>query len=86
VVDFDLVAARVGDHVLQTLDHRLLLHEGDPAVRALEAIGEPLVKLPFHPTAENLARLVFEHARAEGLPVVRVELVEQPGSVAAYSG
>ena len=84
VVDFDQVAAKVGRWVEETLDHRLLLHRDDPAVAALQAIGEPLRALPFHPTAEGLARLIFEHARSEGFPVVRVELVEQPGSVASY--
>ena len=85
VVDFDQVAAKVGRWVEETLDHRLLLHRDDPAVAALQAIGEPLRALPFHPTAEALARLIFDHARSEGFPVVRVELVEQPGSVARYS-
>jgi 6-pyruvoyltetrahydropterin/6-carboxytetrahydropterin synthase len=85
VVDFDAVAARVGRWVEETLDHRLLLHQDDPAAKALSAIGEPLRTVPFHPTAENLARMVFDHARGEGFPVVRVELVEQPGSVAAYA-
>ena len=85
VVDFDQVAAKVGRWVEETLDHRMLLHQDDPAAAALLAIGEQLRVLPFHPTAEALARLIFDHARAEGFPVVRVELVEQPGSVASYS-
>lgn len=86
VVDFDQVAARVGGWLEQTLDHRLLLHQSDPAVAALTAINEKLVPLPFHPTAENLARMIFDHAKAEGFPVVQVQLVEQPGSVATYTG
>jgi 6-pyruvoyltetrahydropterin/6-carboxytetrahydropterin synthase len=84
VVDFDHVLARVGRWLEETLDHRLLLHRDDPAVTALQAIGEPLCVLEFHPTAENLARMLFEQARAQGLPVARVQLVEQPGSVATY--
>ena len=85
VVDFDQVAAKVGRWVEETLDHRMLLHQDDRAAAALLAIGEPLRTLPFHPTAEGLAKLIFDHARAEGFPVVKVELVEQPGSVAMYS-
>jgi 6-pyruvoyltetrahydropterin/6-carboxytetrahydropterin synthase len=85
VVDFDLVAARVGGWIEATLDHRMLLHQSDPAAAALLAIREPLVALPFHPTAENLARMIYDHAKAEGLPVAKVQLVEQPGSVATYS-
>lgn len=84
VVDFDQVLARVGRWLEETLDHRLLLHRDDPAVAALQGIGEPLRALDFHPTAENLARLVYEQARAQGLPVSAVRLVEQPGSIATY--
>jgi 6-pyruvoyltetrahydropterin/6-carboxytetrahydropterin synthase len=86
VVDFDVVADRVGRWIEETLDHRMLLHQDDPAVSALLAIGEQLRPVPFHPTAENLAKLIFDRAREEGLPVVRVQLVEQPGSVATYEG
>ena len=85
VVDFDQVAARVGGWIEQTLDHRMLLHQGDPAVAALLAINEKLVTLPFHPTAENLARMIYDHAKAEGFPVAKVQVVEQPGSVATYT-
>ena len=85
VVDFDQVAARVGGWIEQTLDHRMLLHQDDPAAAALLAIHEKLVPLPFHPTAENLARMIFDHAKKEGFPVAKVQLVEQPGSVATYS-
>jgi 6-pyruvoyltetrahydropterin/6-carboxytetrahydropterin synthase len=84
VVDFDQVAARVGGFIEQTLDHRMLLHQSDPAAAALLAIDEKLVTLPFHPTAENLAKLIYDHAKAEGFPVASVQLVEQPGSVATY--
>jgi 6-pyruvoyltetrahydropterin/6-carboxytetrahydropterin synthase len=84
VVDFDQVLARIGRFIEERLDHRMLLHQDDPAARALEAIGEPLVALPFHPTAEQLARLIYQEARGQGLPIARVELVEQPGSVASY--
>jgi 6-pyruvoyltetrahydropterin/6-carboxytetrahydropterin synthase len=42
------------------------------------------VALEFNPTAENIARMIFEHVRRAGLPVVEVQLVEQQGSIAAY--
>jgi len=85
VIDFDVLAARIGEWVARTLDHRMLLHQDDRAAQALLQVGEPLLTLPFHPTAENLARMVFEQCVKESLPIALVELVEQPGSVAAYS-
>ncbi len=84
VVDFDLLATRIGAWIAETLDHRMLLHRGDPAAVALAQIGEPLLTLNFHPTAENLAKMIYEEAKRAGLPIARVELVEQPGSVAGY--
>lgn len=86
VFDFDELLRGLGAWLSQELDHRMLLETGDPAIAALRAIGEPLVELPVAPTAENLARMLFDRARALGLPVARVQLVEQPGSVASYSG
>ena len=42
------------------------------------------VAVDVNPTAENIARLIFEHARGAGFPVVEVQLVEQQGSIASY--
>lgn len=84
VADFDVVARRVRGYVEENLDHRMLLFAGDPLVEVLRKAGEPCVSLDFAPTAENLARLVYEVAEKAGLPVVEVRLEEQPGSVATF--
>ena len=86
VVDFQVVRSRIGDWIDAEFDHRMLLHRDDPAFVALRALGEPVVGLDFHPTAEHLARHVFEHARAAGLPVVEVEFWETPTCRAVYCG
>jgi 6-pyruvoyltetrahydropterin/6-carboxytetrahydropterin synthase len=86
VVDFQVVRARVGDWIDAELDHRMLLHRDDPAAAALRRLGEPVVELDFHPTAENLARHVFEHARSAGLPVAEVEFWETATCRASYRG
>ena len=85
VADFDQISTSMRDFLDARFDHRLLLHKDDPAAAALSAAGEPFVALEVSPTAENLARLAFEHARAQGFPVSAVELVEQPGSIARYA-
>jgi 6-pyruvoyltetrahydropterin/6-carboxytetrahydropterin synthase len=84
VADFQVIRSRIGDWIEAELDHRMLLQRDDPALPALRALGEPVVALDFHPTAENLARHVFEHARDAGLPVVEVELWETPSCRASY--
>jgi 6-pyruvoyltetrahydropterin/6-carboxytetrahydropterin synthase len=40
--------------------------------------------LGANPTAENIARLIFEHARQAGFPVVECRLWETPHCAAAY--
>lgn len=84
VADFDAVERCVRSFLDETLDHRMLLHREDPVCAALRSAGEPFVALDFSPTAENIARMIFEHASRAGLPVVEVQLVEQQGSIAAY--
>ena len=84
VADFDSVLRRMRSFVDEQLDHQLLLQEDDPLVPALRSLNEPLRALRFAPTAENLARLLFDHAESAGLPVVEVRLEEQPGSVATF--
>ena len=84
VADFGTVRERVGAWIEAALDHRMILHRDDPAVAALQQLGEPVCVVDFNPTAENLARLVFEHATASQLPVVEVELWETPTCKATY--
>jgi len=84
VIDFDTVERTAQRFLDETLDHRMLLQRGDPACAALSAIGEPFVTLEAPPTAENLAKLLYEQLVRAGLPVAEVRLEEQPGSVASY--
>jgi 6-pyruvoyltetrahydropterin/6-carboxytetrahydropterin synthase len=64
----------------------LLLNKADPLIPSLMAQGEAFVPLDDNPTAEYMAKLIYEHARAKGLPVVEVRLWETPTSCAAYRG
>ena len=85
VADFGLVRKILQGWIDAELDHRMLLSRRDPLARILKAHGEPVVLLDGNPTAENLARLVFDYAKARGLPVVAVRLWESPDSCAVYS-
>lgn len=84
VADFMVVRDRIGAWLDEAFDHRLILHRDDPALPVLRELGEPVVVLDVNPTAENLARLVYERARAAGLPVVQVEFWETPTCKATY--
>lgn len=86
VADFDRIERTLRAFLDERFDHRLLLHGKDPLVPALRAAGEEFVEVTVNPTAENIARMIFEYARAAGFPVAEVQLVEQQGSVATYRG
>jgi 6-pyruvoyltetrahydropterin/6-carboxytetrahydropterin synthase len=84
VFDFSEIKRSVSAWIDETLDHRMILHRDDPAVPSLQDLGEPLFLVDFNPTAENIARLIYERAKAVGLPVTEVELWETPQCCAAY--
>ena len=44
----------------ENLDHRMILHQDDPAVPVLQKLGEPVYLMDVNPTAENIARLIYD--------------------------
>ncbi len=84
LVDFADIKRSLCAWIDSELDHRMILREDDPAVPFLKSLGEPLVLIPKNPTAENIARLIFDHARSAGLPVTEVSLWESARSCATY--
>lgn len=86
VVDFGEIKRVLGKWIDDTLDHRMLLHRDDPVIPELRRQGEPFVTLDVNPTAENIAKLIYDHAVGHGLPVVEVTLWETENSFATYRG
>jgi 6-pyruvoyltetrahydropterin/6-carboxytetrahydropterin synthase len=86
VQDFSDIKEAIKKWIDDTLDHRMLLHKDDPIVPVLKQRGELFYVMDENPTAENLAKLIFDHARSKGLPVVEVQLWETPTSSASYRG
>jgi 6-pyruvoyltetrahydropterin/6-carboxytetrahydropterin synthase len=85
VMDFSRLKRVVGGWIDEALDHKMLLHKDDPALPFLRQQGEPVFVLDANPTAENIARLIFEYAAAQGFPVVEVKLWETDTCSAAYA-
>ena len=85
VVDFGVIKEKVQRWVDAELDHRMILNEKDPLIPEFKQRGEPFVTLKGNPTAENIARHIFEFARKQKLPVKSVRLWETPNSIADYS-
>jgi 6-pyruvoyltetrahydropterin/6-carboxytetrahydropterin synthase len=84
VVDFSHIKRVVNTWIDANLDHKLLLHKDDPILPLLKAQGEPYFLLDVNPTAENIARLIFEYAASQGFPVVEVKLWETDDCFAVY--
>ena len=86
VVDFSNIKQSLRVWIDDNLDHRMILSEADPAVAMLNDLNEPLHVIPVNPTAENIARLIYDEAHRSGFPVVEVSLWETPKSFATFRG
>lgn len=84
VLDFSDMKRLISGWIDRELDHRMILHRDDPAVPALKEMGEPVFLMDANPTAENIARLIFDQVRELGFPVVEVRLWETPNCFATY--
>jgi 6-pyruvoyltetrahydropterin/6-carboxytetrahydropterin synthase len=84
VTDFTVIKQVLGKWIDDALDHRMLLHKNDPIIPELKKQGEPFVELDVNPTAENIAKLIYDRATSQGLPVVEVTLWETESSFATY--
>lgn len=86
VLDFSDIKRVVSGWIDETLDHRMILHRDDPAVPMLRQLGEPMYLLDVNPTAENIARLIFDFTVSQGFPIVEARLWETPNCFATFSG
>jgi len=85
VLDFSDIKDVVSRWIDEELDHRMLLRRDDPVVPLLEGLGEPMHLMDVNPTAENIARLIFDYTAARRFPVVEVRLWETPRCYATYA-
>jgi 6-pyruvoyltetrahydropterin/6-carboxytetrahydropterin synthase len=86
VLDFSDIKDVVSRWIDENLDHRMILHRDDPFVPLLREHGEPMYLIDVNPTAENIARLIFEFTRDHGFPIVEAQLWETVNCFATYRG
>jgi 6-pyruvoyltetrahydropterin/6-carboxytetrahydropterin synthase len=84
VMDFTRLKRVVGTWIDEQLDHKMILHKDDPLLPFFRQQGEPVFVLDVNPTAENIARLIFDYTASQGFPVVEVKLWETENCYAAY--
>lgn len=84
LVDFVEIKQRIQRWIDENLDHNMLLCREDPLLPMLRERGERVFVMDVNPTAENIARLIFDEARQAGLPVVEVVLWETDHCYSSY--
>ncbi len=85
LVDFGEIKRKVQRWIDENLDHNMLLCRDDPLLPMLLDRGERVFVMDCNPTAENIARLIYEQAREAGLPIVEVVLWETEHCCSSYT-
>lgn len=84
VYDFSDIKRSIQSWIDRELDHKMILCRDDTLVKALTDLTEPFFVMEANPTAENIARLIYDYAVSQSFPVREVRLWETPTSFAAY--
>src|SRR5690606_25170568 len=83
--DFADIKRVVATCIDENLDHRMILCRQDPVVPLSQAQTEPLFLLDENPTAETIAKLIFDKTLEAGFPIIEARLWETPKCFATYS-
>jgi 6-pyruvoyltetrahydropterin/6-carboxytetrahydropterin synthase len=84
VVDFERISRSLEKWIDDVLDHRMILHKDDLLIPALKEWKEDYYETDLDPTAEVIAKIIFDQAKAEKLPVKKITLWETPSASASY--
>ena len=84
VKDFGEIKHKIQGWIDEHLDHKMMLCREDPALPFLRKLREPLYVIDANPTAEAIAKLIYDVAKRFGLPVTSVRLWETDSSFATY--
>ena len=84
VCDFSDIGAYVKHWINTELDHNMLMDHNDPLLPLLQEAGERVYVMENNPTAENIAKLIFDYVKAGGFPVVEVSIFETASALASY--
>lgn len=84
LVDFSDIKRNIAGWIDNNLDHRMILNQADPVANYLKQQGEPIHLIESNPTAENIAKLIYDFAHSQNLPVTEVSLWETFKSYATY--
>lgn len=94
VLDFGYIKAALMSHVHDVYDHGFIVHDGDFEMAGFlsdsDANGWKVIQVPWHPTAENMARAIYDDLAALSdwwwHALQSVSVWETPTSCAIYRG
>lgn len=84
VVDFSDIKHSVQGWIDEKLDHQMLFHKDDPLLPIFRDHDQPVFVMEENPTAESIARLIFDYAKSQGFPVTQVHFWETDTCFATY--
>ena len=84
VMDFSKIKRVVSGWIDANLDHKMILHKNDPILPHFQQLGEPYFLVDANPTAECIAKLIYDFIAGQDFPVVEVKLWETEDSFATY--
>lgn len=84
VVDFSDIGDYVKTWLNAEIDHNMLLCREDPVLGLLQEAGERVYVTVENPTAEHIARMIFDYVDKGGYPVVEVAVFETESAFASY--
>ena len=84
VMDFTELGGKIKKWLDSNLDHKVILAKKDTLVPVLKKQGQACFLTADNPTAETLAKLIFETALRMKLPVCEVNFWETSTSMASY--
>ena len=84
VMDFEEIKSKVQTWVDRELDHKMILNRRDPILSDMRKHGQPCVTIDGNPTAESIAKLIYDYAKSKRLPVSSVKLWETRNSYAQF--
>jgi len=84
VCDFADIGRFAKEWLQREIDHNMLLHRDDPVLPLLREAGERVYVMDANPTAENIARLIYQEVERAGFPVVEVALYETESAFASF--
>ena len=85
VYDFSEIKRTVKKWIDDNIDHVMLLNKDDGIIPLLEESGERYLPVDGNPTAEFIAKMIYEQVKSFGFPVTTVRVSETPDSHAEYS-